>query len=78
MNHISCAAASILAKCLREEIVKKLQEKYGKIGSGYPSDPSTQQFLKENWDKCPGLFRKSWATWKKFANAKKQKGLDEF
>lgn len=68
-NHISVSAASILAKCAREEEVAKLRKefsKYGNIGSGYPSDPYTKEFLKNNGDKLKdsGLFRKTWATWK--------------
>ena len=55
------------------------------IGSGYPSDPYTQKFLKENYRKFPAIFRKSWATYKNIANseikakaAKLQKKLGEF
>ena len=78
LNYVACAAASILAKCLREELVQKLKEEFGNIGSGYPSDPTTQRFLREKWNKFPELFRKSWASWKKVAEAKKQKGLGDF
>ena len=71
------AASSILGKCARERQVLELKKKYGNIGSGYPSDPSTQKFLKENGKKYPEIFRKSWSTWKKLYD-KKQKKLDEF
>jgi len=80
-NHISVSAASILAKCAREEEVAKLKKEfseYGDIGSGYPSDPYTKEFLKKQGDKLKdsGLFRKTWATWKTlFPEDNKQKTL---
>jgi ribonuclease HII len=66
-NHPSAAAASILAKTTREEEVAKIKKKYGDIGSGYPSDPSTKEFLKNYGKKFAneGIFRKTWSTWKK-------------
>ena len=78
VNHISCSAASIIAKCAREEEIKNIKKKYGDIGSGYPSDPLTQRFVKENFDKYSEIFRKSWMTFKNHEKAKKQKKLDEF
>ena len=67
-NHISVSAASILAKCTREIEMTKLKELYGdEMGSGYTSDPATQKYLEKyilkHNDK--GIFRKTWATWKK-------------
>lgn len=64
-NHPVVSAASILAKVAREEEVDKIKKKYGNIGSGYPSDPFTQAFIKENAErlKDSGIFRKSWKTW---------------
>ena len=78
LNHISCAAASILAKCLREESMEKIQKKYGNTGPGYPSNPVTQEFLKKNWEKHPEIFRKSWASYKNQQTARKQKNLADF
>lgn len=77
VNHIEAAAASILAKVAREEEVEKLKKEYGKIGSGYPSDPDTKEFLKKNGTKLEnsGIFRKSWATWKALFATDKQKTL---
>ncbi len=77
LNHVCVSAASIMAKCKREEEISDIKKKYGDIGSGYPSDPSTQKFLKENGKKYPEMFRKSWSTWKKLYD-KNQKKLDEF
>jgi ribonuclease HII len=83
-NHPVVSAASILAKCMREEEVDKLKKeysKYGNIGSGYPSDPSTKEFLKKHGKTLgdSGIFRKSWATWKAlFPEQKKQSTLEGF
>ena len=73
------AAASILAKCEREDEVKKIEKMIGQsIGTGYPSNLICQKFLKENWDKYPDIFRKSWVTWKNHKIAKIQKKLNDF
>ena len=71
------SSASILAKVAREEEVAKLQEEFGNIGSGYPADPVTKEFLKKNGKRLAGsgIFRKSWATWKALFPPAKQKTL---
>ncbi len=76
-NYPVVSAASILAKVQREIEVDKLKKQHGNIGSGYPSDPTTQAFLKENGMKLKdsGIFRKSWSTWKKlFPQDNEKKG----
>ena len=77
VNHPSVSAASILAKVAREEAVAKLQEEYGDMGSGYPSDPYTILFLKKHGKrlKDAGIFRTTWATWKQFFPEAHQKTL---
>ena len=78
LNYIEVGAASILAKVTRDNEIEKLKKKYGEMGPGYPSNPVTQAFLKENWEKYPEIFRQTWETYKKIARAKSQKGLNEF
>ena len=83
VNHPSVSAASILAKCIREEEVAKIRgefKNYGEIGSGYPADPATKEFLKKNGKelKNSGIFRKSWATWKEIFPEKGQTTLKDF
>lgn len=83
VNHVSASAASILAKVEREKEVEKLKkqyEKFGKLGSGYPSDPDTQSFLKKHGKSLSnsGIFRKSWATWKAMFPENKQSTLEGF
>lgn len=79
-NYLSVGAASILAKVTRENEVKKIKEQYGKVGSGYPSDPMTKEFLAKRGNelKDSGIFRKSWSTWKKMFPGNGQKSLTEF
>ncbi len=78
VNHPSVAAASILAKVLRDREVKKIKDKYNiEFGSGYAADPQTRKFLQENYEKFKdkGIFRESWSTIKKLKSAKTQKRL---
>ncbi|MBL7147343.1 MAG: ribonuclease HII [Nanoarchaeota archaeon] len=71
-------AASILAKCEREKEMDEIKKKYGNCGPGYTSNEITQKFIKENFDKYPEIFRRSWSTWKNHDGAKKQKSLSDF
>jgi len=77
-NHIAVSAASIIAKNTREREVAKLKEKYGEVGSGYPSDPTTKKFLANNAKRHSnkGIFRKTWATWKRLKSKSEQKKLE--
>lgn len=79
-NYVSVSAASILAKVAREEAVLNLKDKYGEIGSGYPSDSVTIAFLKKQGPKLrnSGIFRKSWATWKALYPPEGQSSLGQF
>lgn len=79
VNHPVVSAASILAKVTRDKEVRKIHELVGEnFGSGYPSDPVTQEFLKNNWNKYPDIFRKTWVSYDKYAKTKLQSRLDEF
>ncbi|MDR3223861.1 MAG: ribonuclease HII [Methanobrevibacter sp.] len=65
-NYLPVAAAAIIAKERRDEIIDELKKEYrkiGNIGSGYPSDPKTIEFLKKcSYDELPDTVRKSWKT----------------
>jgi len=55
------AAASIIAKVLRDRIIKLLKKIIGiDFGSGYPSDPKTRRLIPVLLKKYPLLVRKSW------------------
>lgn len=61
------SAASILSKVIRDREIEKISEKYGNIGSGYPSDPKTIDFLRDavarNTD-LSEIVRIHWKTYK--------------
>lgn len=75
VNNVVVSAASIVAKERREDEIKELKKKYGvDFGSGYPADPVTVKFLKNNFKdpKYKELIRFSWATTKKLFDGEKQ------
>lgn len=75
LNFLIVAAASIIAKEIREREIKKIKDHYDiDFGSGYPSDPYTKEFIKNNWDKYD-IFRKSWQTYKVIKEGKVQTTL---
>ncbi|MEA2036665.1 MAG: ribonuclease HII [Nanoarchaeota archaeon] len=78
VNYIESGAASILAKVTRDKEMEKIQKKYGNTGPGYPSNEITQNFLKENWNKYPEIFRQTWSSYKKHKEAKNQSRLGDF
>ena len=77
------SAASIIAKDTRDDVIDKFKQKYGDIGSGYPSDKRTTDFLR-NWIKknknFPPFVRISWETTKKILDqeVKNKKITDYF
>lgn len=59
------SAASVVAKVERDAHVSRLAERYGEIGSGYPGDPTTLDFLREYVSEhgtLPDCARRSWQT----------------
>jgi len=79
LNHPEVAAASILAKVTRDNVIEKIKSKIGiDFGSGYPSDPKTKEFVDKYYDKYPEIFRKTWQTYKNVKKKKEQKKLGEF
>lgn len=65
------AAGSIIAKVMRDEGIKKLSRIYGSMGSGYPADPATREFL-SRWlrkhGSYPPFVRRSWKTASRVGN----------
>ena len=75
------AAASVIAKSARESHVAALEAEYGAVGSGYPSDPTTREFLSEHvatTGDLPACARESWATCEDVLAAAEQSALGEF
>lgn len=74
------AAASILAKVARDRAISELAERVDDdIGSGYPSDPVTQDFIKRYWrdnHQLPPGTRRTWKTVERLLRP--QASLDRF
>lgn len=74
-------AASIVAKVERDAHVAALAEEYGPVGSGYPSDPNTRDFLEAYVDEhgeLPSCARASWSTCRDLLAAAEQTTLGGF
>lgn len=74
-------AASIVAKVARDEHVAQLAAIHGTVGSGYPSDQTTRDFLATyvNDHGClPDCARRSWQTSQDLLAAAEQSSLDSF
>ena len=65
-KYIEVSAASIIAKAERDNQIAQINKEFiksGGIGSGYPSDPKTKEFLTNyTYDEMPDFVRRSWAT----------------
>jgi ribonuclease HII len=69
-HHVTVAAASIIAKTVRDEAIAELGRRLERrltmpLGSGYPSDPKTRAFLAAwvaRFGDLPEGTRRSWAT----------------
>lgn len=77
-DNTAVAAASIIAKVTRDREISLLETRFGiRIGSGYPSDPITKTFLKDNVQNkaFKEHIRFTWAPVKLLANKKYQTKL---
>jgi ribonuclease HII len=80
------AAASVIAKVERDTHVAGLVDRYTSmgfddLGSGYPSDPKTREFLQaylEREGHLPDCARKSWGTCDDLLAAQEQAALEDF
>ena len=76
------AAASIVAKVRRDAHVAALNEEYdGELGSGYPSDPTTREFLEDylaDAGTFPECARRSWKTCRELEADLEQSGLTDY
>ncbi|PGF15374.1 ribonuclease HII [Natrinema sp. CBA1119] len=74
-------AASIVAKVERDAHIATLADEYGPIGSGYPGDSTTREFLASYVDEhreLPPFARESWSTCEDALAAAEQTGLEQF
>jgi ribonuclease HII len=85
-TYLVVGAASIIAKARRDEVMEKINKDYMRatgdedgIGSGYPSDPKTKEFLKKfKYNEMPEFVRRSWATVQKIKDEESNTSLLDF
>ncbi|UPV76280.1 ribonuclease HII [Halorussus limi] len=88
-TYAAVGAASIVAKVERDAHVAALAEAYAEeygppldeLGSGYPSDPTTREFLEAfvaERGELPDCARRSWSTCEDVLAAAEQSGLGDF
>jgi ribonuclease HII len=80
-TYLLVGAASIVAKVARDAHVAALADEYGEVGSGYPSDPATREFLAayvEEHGDLPACARRSWSTCEDVLATAEQSALGEF
>ncbi len=78
-KYVAVAAASIVAKVLRDKCIDYLRSFYGDFGSGYPSDPRTVKWVEEllaSRSSLPSVVRLSWKTVKRLR--KRGRTLEDF
>lgn len=81
LNYPIVSAASIIAKVRRDLEMRKLEMRYGPLGSGYPHDPLTRAFLEKCFSeskKFPSCVRKKWVTAQEFFDKEYQKSLLDY
>jgi ribonuclease HII len=75
-------AASIVAKVLRDAALTRLRDELGPdLGSGYPSDPDTVEFVRRrlaDGGPAPEWLRRSWATMQRVKPRRPARTLDGF
>ncbi len=80
-KYLVVSAASILAKVRRDHRIKQIQQRFGDIGTGYPHDPKTREFIKtylKNHIDLPKFVRKSWKTIKRLKEELENSSIDNY
>ncbi|NHN60174.1 ribonuclease HII [Halorussus rarus] len=88
-EHAVVGAASVVAKVERDAHVAAVADRYaaeygaalGDLGSGYPSDPTTREFLESfvaEHGRLPDCARRSWSTCEDVLAEAAQSGLGDF
>ncbi len=75
------SAASIIAKVERDRIIRRMEEVYGEIGTGYPHDEVTLSFV-ERWmrafGRTPSFVRSSWRTARRLGKKLFQRKIEDY
>jgi len=80
-SHPVVGGASVVAKVERDAHVERIARQYGDVGSGYPSDPTTREFLSEyvaEHGDLPPFARESWQTCRDVVAAVEQSDFANF
>jgi ribonuclease HII len=80
-RHAVVGAASVLAKVERDAAMAELATEYGAVGSGYPSDQTTREFLADyvaDNETLPPFARESWQTCADVLAAAEQSAIGDF
>ncbi|MBN1389700.1 MAG: ribonuclease HII [Candidatus Thermoplasmatota archaeon] len=81
-DHPVVGAASIIAKVIRDRIMVEISKGVGEdVGSGYPGDMTTREFLFSYYRRngtLPSFARSSWDTCRKLTSARAQRTLGDF
>lgn len=75
------SAASVISKVTRDRRMREIEKEYGKMGSGYPSDPRTVSFLEEalkSRKNIDGIVRTKWKTYTEMKKRIEQKDIYGF
>ncbi|MGC8665299.1 MAG: ribonuclease HII [Conexivisphaera sp.] len=66
-SYVIVGAASVIAKVTRDDAIIEYSSRYGSIGSGYPHDRRTLEFVSQwrlRWGDYPYIVRREWSTLK--------------
>ena len=81
-THAVVSAASVVAKVERDRLLADIDAEYDReVGSGYPSDSTTREFLAdyvEEHGDLPTCARRTWSTCEDVLAAAEQSGLSDF
>lgn len=64
-DYPAVSAASIVSKVIRDREIDSIKERFGEIGSGYPADPVTREFIEKAFrrgDDIGEIIRTHWKT----------------
>ncbi len=70
VKYVEVSAASIVAKCYRDQLIEEVNRVYGELGSGYPIDRRTIEWIRRVYgagEPPPPFLRRSWSILKKIA-----------
>lgn len=71
-DYSAVSAASIVSKVTRDNEIDKIVEKFGDVGSGYPADPRTREFMEISFRNGRDISDIARTHWKTYSDIRKQ------